>query len=94
MIIYFSTAYVGQSNISSAVTKIISNIHSGIVIFDKNTVVSAELIRFITTGTSFTYGQFYFILSLLRWNEKLSAFFQVIRNLLEKNWEQLPYHLK
>lgn len=90
----FSTAYVGQSNISSAVTKIISNLHSGILIFDKNNIVSAELISFVTTRTSFTYGQFYFILLLLRWNEKLSAFFQFTRNLLEKNWKQLPYHLK
>ncbi|MBD3905410.1 SMEK domain-containing protein [Chryseobacterium sp. Ch-15] len=90
----FSSAYVGLSNNTSAVTKIVNMLHSGILIFDQGIVITDESINYIISRKSITYGQFYFILSFLRWNYKLSAFFELTCNLLEKQWASLPYHLK
>ncbi|MFP7657355.1 SMEK domain-containing protein [Chryseobacterium proteolyticum] len=90
----FATVYNGFSNVTSAITKVISGIDSGILTFYKKTTISKDLITELISKGSLSHGQFYFILVLLRWNEKLQYFFEYTCNLIENSWKSLPYHLK
>ncbi len=91
---FFSIVYIGFSNNTSALTKVISNLHSGVLSFYEKPNISFHLNKYIESKKILSNGQLFFLLALLRWSNKLQIFFEYICNLLEKKWDRLPSHLK
>ncbi len=88
----FATSYIGFSTHHSAMTMIVSSLHSGFSTFYRKQSVPVELIEELLEKRSLKWGQFYFLLVLLRWDDKLQRFYPYVRNALQ-NWRSVPYHL-
>lgn len=88
----FSTSYVGFSTHRASLTLIISSLHSGFSTFYRKQSIPVELIDELLEKRSLKWGQFYFLLVLLRCDDKLKQFYPYVQNALQ-NWRSVPYHL-
>jgi len=91
---FFALSYVGFTKETPAITKILNNLHSGLLSFDQKIVIPNNIIAYLENKKSYTDGEFYFILGLLIYNKKLSLFFSHIAYILKNKWKELPYHFK
>ena len=88
----FATSYIGFSTHLAAMTMIISSLNSGFTPFYRQQSVPLDLIEELLEKRSLKWGQFYFLLVLLRWDDKLQQFYPYVLNAL-RNWRSVPYHL-
>jgi hypothetical protein len=88
----FSTTYIGAGIRNAAVTKIMSDLQSGFATFHNAATVSEQSIKDTIKNRSLKHGQFYFLLSLVRYNDKLRLLYPYVLGVL-KNWRGYPYHL-
>jgi hypothetical protein len=88
----FSAAYIGFAAKRAAITRIFSDIQSGFTTFRNAETISPETIAKLLSKKSLKPGQFYFLLSILRYNEKLTNLYPYIISLLGK-WRSVPYNL-
>lgn len=88
----FSTTYIGVGSREAAITRIFSTLQSGFVTFRTAATVSEDSVRQLLKNKSLKHGQFYFLLLLLRYDDKLRQLYPYVKSLL-KNWRGVPYHL-
>ncbi|RQO64846.1 hypothetical protein DBR43_31700 [Pedobacter sp. KBW06] len=89
----FASSYVGVAIRGCAMTWIVSCLHSGFSDFYRKQTVPVSLVEELLGKRSLYHGQFYFLLVLLRWDDKLRILYPYVINALTKNWKGLPYHL-
>jgi hypothetical protein len=85
----FFTSYNSIGMKEFAITRIVSELSSGFL--NKNEINDDSIQNLLKTN-SLTHGQIYFLLLLLRCDDKLQLLYPYIHNLLT-NWHKLPYHL-
>lgn len=87
----FSTVYVGMFADKPGITILFHDVQSGFVHFRQNSegIVFSEFISM----QSLSYGQFYYLLLLVRMDKAAQQLYSLIKNALG-NWKGLPYHLK
>lgn len=86
----FSTTYIGFSIYEAAITKMFSAMNSA---FSPNvSEIKDDSIHQLLKNKSLKHGQFYFLLLLLRYNDKLQQLYPYVQSIL-KNWRSVPYHL-
>lgn len=88
---FFSTAYIGLYADRPGITMLFHDVQSGFVHFRQNTerIVFTDFISL----QSLSYGQFHYLLLLVRMDKTARQLYKLIKNALE-NWKYLPYHLK
>lgn len=87
----FSTAYIGLYADRPGITMLFHDVQSGFVHFRQNSegIVFTDFISL----QSLSYGQFYYLLLLVRMDKAARQLYTLIKNALG-NWKSLPYHLK
>lgn len=88
----FSTTYIGAGKKNAAITRILSDLQSGFATFRNPARISEQTIKAALKKRSLKHGQFYFLLSLLRYDDKLQLLYPYALAVL-KNWRAYPYHL-
>lgn len=89
----FAASYVGFSKYNSAITSVFSNLHSGFVTFNNSLAVSDKMLQQLLEKRV-TRGQLYFLLTLLRWDEKVKYLYPNAIDILKNKWKITPYHLR
>lgn len=87
----FSKAYIGLYSDRPGITMLFHDVQSGFVHFRQNNE-EVEFKDFISLQ-SLSYGQFYYLLLIVRMDKAARQLYPFIKNALG-NWKGLPYHLK
>lgn len=86
----FVAAYARHSQTKTAIGSIVSSFESGIITFDYKLNIPDEKIEELAGGKSLSAGKFYFIVTMLRWNEKLQRFYIYALDLIKNKWRGTP----
>lgn len=89
----FSASYVGMSNLRTAVASVVSAIRSGFVTFYNESHITEEMVQWFIKDRSLSYGKFYFVLLLLRWDEKLKYLYPYALDVVRSKWRSVPSQL-
>jgi hypothetical protein len=89
----FSATYIGVGSKEAGITKIFSDLYSGMATFNRPRSVTIAMINPLIKKHSLQYGEFYLLLLLLRWSDELHVLYPFILSALQKHWRILPYHL-
>lgn len=88
----FFTTYIGAGKRYAAITRILSDLQSGFATFQNPAAISEGSIKAALQSRSLKHGQFYFLLFLLRYDDKLQQLYPYSLAVLKK-WRAYPYHL-
>jgi hypothetical protein len=88
----FSATYIGIGAKEAAITKIFSDLSSGMATFNRPRVVTFEMVQPLVKKGLLGYGELYLLILLLRWRDDLQNLHSFILSSLQK-WRNLPYHL-
>lgn len=89
----FSATYIGMSNSKTALASIFSTLHSGFATFNNEMSLTDEMVQGFVRDSSLSYGKFYYILLLLRWDEKLKYLYPYALNVVKNKWRNVPFQL-
>ncbi|WP_316816625.1 SMEK domain-containing protein [Pedobacter nyackensis] len=89
----FSATYIGISSSKTAMASIISGLHSGFATFNNEASFTDEMVQTLVRNRSLNYGEFYFILVLLRWDERLKYLYPYALDVIRNKWQSVPSQL-
>lgn len=91
--VFFWVVYIGITKHRSAITSIIDGLNSGYMSFNDKIDISEQTVKnLINDGLSF--GQFYFLLVLFRFNFMLKILSPYMFEVFREKWRETPVHLR
>jgi hypothetical protein len=90
----FASVYCPFSGVGCGLSKIVSDIHSGLVSLRSHNQCVPNLVESYLSIDNWSNGRLYLALNLSRFNECATPLFEIILHCYRDKWRYLPYHLK